>query len=76
MVFCCKFSEILILLYLQEKQQKRAEEAKSAGPAKTAAEATRRMLVRKVTEQTGIMLLENLEKMGFTSIGSFIDDKP
>lgn len=35
-------------LYLQERQQKRAAEAKNAVPAQTAAEATRQMLTKKV----------------------------
>lgn len=36
----------------QEKQQKRAAEAKNSGPAQTALEATRRMLTKKVPHQT------------------------
>ena len=35
-------------LYLQERQQKRAAEAKNAVPAQTAAEAARQMLTKKV----------------------------
>lgn len=43
-----KFSLCLVDFYLQEKQQKRAAEAKNAVPAQTAAEATRQMLTKKV----------------------------
>lgn len=45
---CFNFYLFSVDLYLQERQQKRAAEAKNTVPAQTAAEATRQMLTKKV----------------------------
>lgn len=45
---CKRVIMLLNGLHLQERQQKRAAELKNAGPPRSAAEATRQMLDRKV----------------------------